>query len=125
MPTYEYSCRDCGEPLEVVQSIHDDSLTTCPSCGGSLRKLFGNVGVVFKGSGFYKNDSRSTTKSTEVAKRDSTKDSSQSSGKSESVSSAGKADTSSSSSTSGSSESGSGSRGSSSSSSAKTDSKKS
>ncbi len=58
MPTYEYSCNDCGERLDVVQSIHDDSLTVCPNCGGTLRKLFGNVGVVFKGSGFYKNDSR-------------------------------------------------------------------
>jgi putative FmdB family regulatory protein len=83
VPTYEYSCRDCGEPLEVVQSIHDDSLTTCPSCGGSLRKLFGNVGVVFKGSGFYKNDSRSTTKSAEAAKRDAKKDAGQSSDKGE------------------------------------------
>ncbi|MFZ1854938.1 MAG: FmdB family zinc ribbon protein [Candidatus Nanopelagicales bacterium] len=58
MPTYEYVCTECSEPLEVVQSIHDDSLTQCPSCGGKLRKIFGNVGVVFKGSGFYKNDSR-------------------------------------------------------------------
>ena len=58
MPTYEYSCNDCGERIDVVQSIHDDSLTVCPNCGGTLRKLFGNVGVVFKGSGFYKNDSR-------------------------------------------------------------------
>ena len=58
MPTYEYSCNDCGEELEVVQSIHDDSLTVCPNCGGQLRKHFGNVGVVFKGSGFYKTDSR-------------------------------------------------------------------
>jgi putative FmdB family regulatory protein len=124
VPTYEYSCRDCGEPLEVVQSIHDDSLTTCPSCGGSLRKLFGNVGVVFKGSGFYKNDSRSTTKSTEVAKRDSKKDTSKSSGESESSSSAGKAGESSSSSTSSSSGNGTGST-SSSSSSTNADSKKS
>ncbi|NQU36724.1 MAG: FmdB family transcriptional regulator, partial [Actinobacteria bacterium] len=109
MPTYEYSCRDCGEPLEVVQSIHDDSLTTCPSCGGSLRKLFGNVGVVFKGSGFYKNDSRSTTKSTEVARRDSKKDAGSSSGKGDSGNGAGKSDSASSSSTSGSTGSGSGS----------------
>ena len=90
MPTYEYSCRDCGEPLEVVQSIHDDSLTTCPSCGGSLRKLFGNVGVVFKGSGFYKNDSRSTTKSAEAAKRDAKKDAGQSSDKGEAGKETGK-----------------------------------
>ena len=60
MPTYEYRCRDCGEPLEVVQSFTDDPLETCPSCGGSLRKVFGAVGISFKGSGFYKTDSRST-----------------------------------------------------------------
>jgi putative FmdB family regulatory protein len=59
MPTYEYRCRDCGEEHEVVQSFQDDALTECPACGGSLRKLFGNVGITFKGSGFYKTDSRS------------------------------------------------------------------
>jgi putative FmdB family regulatory protein len=59
MPTYEYVCTDCGTPLEVVQSIHDPALTECPACsGGRLRKVFGNVGVVFKGSGFYRTDSR-------------------------------------------------------------------
>lgn len=63
MPTYEYVCKNCGKQLEVVQSIHDDALTTCPECGGTLRKLFGNVGVVFKGSGFYKTDSRNNKKS--------------------------------------------------------------
>ncbi|MEI8083536.1 MAG: FmdB family zinc ribbon protein [Actinomycetes bacterium] len=59
MPTYEYICTQCGEPLEIVQSIHEPSLTVCPKCDGKLRKVFGNVGVVFKGSGFYKTDSRS------------------------------------------------------------------
>ena len=59
MPTYEYVCTECGSPLEVVQSIHEPSLTECPSCGGRLRKVFGNVGVVFKGSGFYRTDNRS------------------------------------------------------------------
>lgn len=59
VPTYEYLCTDCGSPLEIVQSIHEPSLTHCPDCGGKLRKVFGNVGVVFKGSGFYKTDSRS------------------------------------------------------------------
>ena len=59
MPTYEYSCKSCGEHLEVVQSFKDDALTECPNCGGDLRKVFGNIGIVFKGSGFYKNDSRS------------------------------------------------------------------
>ena len=58
MPTYEYACRTCGEHHEVVQSFGDDALTVCPSCGGELRKVFSAVGVVFKGSGFYKTDSR-------------------------------------------------------------------
>jgi len=58
MPTYEYVCKSCGEPLEVVQAFTDAALTTCPACGGELRKVFGNVGIVFKGSGFYKTDSR-------------------------------------------------------------------
>ena len=58
MPTYEYRCKDCGRDLEVVQSFTDDALTTCEACGGRLRKVFGNVGIAFKGSGFYKNDSR-------------------------------------------------------------------
>jgi putative FmdB family regulatory protein len=60
MPTYEYRCKDCGEPLEVVQSFSDDALTECPACGGTLRKVFGNVGISFKGSGFYKTDSRTS-----------------------------------------------------------------
>jgi putative FmdB family regulatory protein len=59
MPTYEYSCKSCGEHLEVVQSFKDAALTECPNCGGDLRKVFGNIGIVFKGSGFYRNDSRS------------------------------------------------------------------
>jgi putative FmdB family regulatory protein len=60
MPTYEYRCRDCGHELEVVQAFSDDPLTECPACGGSLRKVFGNVGISFKGSGFYKTDSRAS-----------------------------------------------------------------
>src|ERR1700689_1213391 len=60
MPTYEYVCRSCGEQLEKVQAFTDAPLTTCPSCEGELRKVFGNVGIVFKGSGFYKTDSRTT-----------------------------------------------------------------
>jgi putative FmdB family regulatory protein len=63
MPTYEYVCRNCGNRLEVVQSFHDDALTVCPSCSGELKKVFGSVGIVFKGSGFYKNDSRNATSS--------------------------------------------------------------
>ena len=58
MPTYEYACKDCGSHLEVVQSFSDDPLTECPSCSGSLRKVFGTIGIAFKGSGFYKTDSR-------------------------------------------------------------------
>ena len=60
MPTYEYSCKSCGEHLEVVQSFADDAVTVCPVCDGELRKVFGSIGIVFKGSGFYKTDSRST-----------------------------------------------------------------
>jgi putative FmdB family regulatory protein len=63
MPTYEYRCRNCGEPLEVVQSFTDDPLTECPACGGGLRKVFQAVGIAFKGSGFYKTDSRKAAKS--------------------------------------------------------------
>jgi putative FmdB family regulatory protein len=62
MPTYEYACKSCGEHLEVVQSFKDDPLTTCPKCGGDLRKVFGSIGIAFKGSGFYKTDSRSGSK---------------------------------------------------------------
>ena len=58
MPTYEYACRNCGSHLEVVQSFSDDPLTECPHCGGPLRKVFGSIGITFKGSGFYKTDSR-------------------------------------------------------------------
>ena len=59
MPTYEYACKACGEHLEVAQSFKDDALSECPACGGPLRKVFGNIGVTFKGSGFYRTDSRS------------------------------------------------------------------
>ncbi|MHB8669827.1 MAG: FmdB family zinc ribbon protein [Acidimicrobiales bacterium] len=61
MPTYEYRCKDCGEHLEVAQSFKDAALTECPACGGSLRKVFGSIGIAFKGSGFYKTDSRSSS----------------------------------------------------------------
>jgi putative FmdB family regulatory protein len=62
MPTYEYACTSCGQHVDVVQSFSDDPLTTCPSCGGTLRKVYAPVGIVLKGSGFYKTDSRSATK---------------------------------------------------------------
>ncbi|MEI8050649.1 MAG: FmdB family zinc ribbon protein [Actinomycetes bacterium] len=63
MPTYEYVCTKCGHQFEIVQSFSDDALTKCPECKGKLRKVFGSVGIVFKGSGFYKNDSRGSSSS--------------------------------------------------------------
>jgi putative FmdB family regulatory protein len=62
VPTYAYACTDCAHDFEVVQSFSDDSLSVCPICTGRLRKVFSNVGVVFKGSGFYRNDSRGPEK---------------------------------------------------------------
>lgn len=62
MPTYAYACTDCDHRFEVVQSFTDDSLTECPQCDGRLRKLFNAVGVVFKGGGFYRTDSRADTR---------------------------------------------------------------
>lgn len=62
MPTYQYACTSCGAQLEVVQKFSDDPLAECPECAGRLRKVFSAVGVVFKGSGFYRNDSRSDSK---------------------------------------------------------------
>ncbi|MEU4330390.1 FmdB family zinc ribbon protein [Nonomuraea dietziae] len=61
MPTYQYVCNDCGQPLEVVQKFSDDALTICPNCEGQLRKVFSAVGIVFKGSGFYRTDNRSSS----------------------------------------------------------------
>jgi putative FmdB family regulatory protein len=75
MPTYEYRCTSCGEDIEVVQSFADAPLTTCDTCGGILRKVFTPVGIVFKGSGFYKTDSRSGSGSSSKTK-ESTKESS-------------------------------------------------
>ncbi|MGA8547908.1 MAG: FmdB family zinc ribbon protein [Mycobacterium sp.] len=63
MPTYSYACTDCGDRFDVVQAFTDDTLTTCEKCAGRLRKLFNSVGVVFKGSGFYRTDSRESAKS--------------------------------------------------------------
>jgi putative FmdB family regulatory protein len=63
MPTYEYVCTKCGDQFEIVQSFSDDALTKCAKCKGALRKVFGSVGIVFKGSGFYKNDSRGSSSS--------------------------------------------------------------
>lgn len=63
MPTYQYACTECGHAFEQFQSFSEDALTSCPSCEGKLRKVFSAAGIVFKGSGFYKTDSRSSTSS--------------------------------------------------------------
>ncbi|WP_171166790.1 FmdB family zinc ribbon protein [Streptomyces sp. I05A-00742] len=72
MPTYQYQCTECGEGLEAVQKFTDDALTVCPSCDGRLKKVFSAVGIVFKGSGFYRNDSRGSASSSTPAKSSST-----------------------------------------------------
>ncbi|TDC95830.1 FmdB family transcriptional regulator [Saccharopolyspora aridisoli] len=64
MPTYQYACTECDHQFEQVQSFSEDSLTECPQCNGRLRKLFNAVGIVFKGSGFYRTDNRSSSSST-------------------------------------------------------------
>lgn len=68
MPTYAYACTSCGHELEVVQSMTDAALTECPQCSGALRKVFHPVGVAFKGSGFYRTDSRAADKPDSPAK---------------------------------------------------------
>jgi putative FmdB family regulatory protein len=70
VPTYQYSCTDCGEPVDAVQKFTDAPLTVCAACGGKLRKVFSPVGIVFKGSGFYRTDSRNGSTSTVDAKKD-------------------------------------------------------
>ncbi|HEY9374974.1 FmdB family zinc ribbon protein [Streptomyces sp.] len=67
MPTYQYQCTECGEGLEAVQKFTDDALTECPNCKGRLKKVFSAVGIVFKGSGFYRNDSRGASSSSSPA----------------------------------------------------------
>ena len=79
MPTYAYRCKDCGHAFEAVQAFTDDALTECPACGGVLRKQYGSVGVSFKGSGFYRTDSRSGTGSAGGSTSDSAAGSSTSS----------------------------------------------
>ena len=79
MPTYQYTCTECGEPLEAVQKFTDAPLTVCPACGGRLRKVFSAVGIVFKGSGFYRTDSRNGSGATAPA-ASSTSDSGSSNG---------------------------------------------
>ncbi|WP_405839074.1 FmdB family transcriptional regulator [Streptomyces platensis] len=95
MPTYQYQCTECGEGLEAVQKFTDDALTECPACDGRLKKVFSAVGIVFKGSGFYRNDSRGSSSSSSPAKSasasgttSSSDSSSSSSGSSDSKSSA-------------------------------------
>ena len=75
MPTYQYACTACGHQLEAVQSFADEPLTECPACEGRLRKLFSSVGVVFKGSGFYRTDSRSGATKDGATKDGATRDS--------------------------------------------------
>ncbi len=85
MPTYEYRCKDCGHTFDAYQAFTDDPLTECPECSGTVKKVFGNVGISFKGSGFYKTDSRSSSGSGSASggngsSKDSSGDSSTSSG---------------------------------------------
>ncbi|MFC8917112.1 FmdB family zinc ribbon protein [Streptomyces sp. NPDC047821] len=90
MPTYQYQCTECGEGLEAVQKFTDDALTECPSCQGRLKKVFSAVGIVFKGSGFYRNDSRGSSSSSSPAAKSS--GSTGSTGSSSSSSSSGSSD---------------------------------
>jgi putative FmdB family regulatory protein len=89
VPTYQYACTECGEPLEVVQKFSDDALTECPACGGRLRKIFSPAAIVFRGSGFYRTDSRSgsgAASTTKDAKKDAAKTETKSETKKESTS---------------------------------------
>ncbi len=84
MPTYSYACTECGDRFDAVQAFSDSALTTCAKCNGRLRKLFGNVGVVFKGSGFYRTDSRESAKSSAKSSTNGSASSSESSSSSSS-----------------------------------------
>jgi putative FmdB family regulatory protein len=92
VPTYQYTCTECGEPLEAVQKFADAPLTVCPACGGRLRKVFSAVGIVFKGSGFYRTDSRNGSGAKAPAAKDKEKSSSESSSTSDSSGSNGSGD---------------------------------
>jgi putative FmdB family regulatory protein len=86
VPTYQYACTACGHQLEAVQTFAEDPLTECPACAGRLRKLFSSVGIVFKGSGFYRTDSRGKTgEAKESSKTETKSDSKTESTKSEST----------------------------------------
>jgi putative FmdB family regulatory protein len=78
VPTYSYACTECGDRFDAVQAFSDAALTTCSKCSGRLRKLFGNVGVVFKGSGFYRNDSRESAKTSATSSSNGSASSSES-----------------------------------------------
>ncbi|HEY3994350.1 MAG TPA: FmdB family zinc ribbon protein [Mycobacterium sp.] len=91
MPTYSYQCTECDDRFDVVQAFTDDALTTCERCSGRLRKRFNSVGVVFKGSGFYRTDSRESSKSSKASTNgSSTSDSGSSSSSSDNSSSSDK-----------------------------------
>ncbi|MFA4082966.1 MULTISPECIES: FmdB family zinc ribbon protein [Mycobacteriaceae] len=99
MPTYSYACADCGDKFDIVQAFTDDALTVCQKCSGKLRKLFNSVGIVFKGSGFYRTDSRSgsvdaAAKSDSGAKSESKSSSSETSASSSSSTSSSSGSTS-------------------------------
>jgi putative FmdB family regulatory protein len=87
VPTYQYACTECDHAFEQVQSFTEDSLTSCPQCEGRLRKIFNAVGVVFKGSGFYRTDNRSDAKSSTASKTGASAESSSTSTESSSTSS--------------------------------------
>ena len=86
MPTYEYACKNCEEHVEVVQSFKDEPLTECPSCGGTLRKVFAPVGIVLKGSGFYKTDDRKSSGASQSSSESKSSSDSKSSSESKSES---------------------------------------
>jgi putative FmdB family regulatory protein len=86
VPTYQYACTECGDQLEAVQKFTDDPLTVCEACGGRLRKVFSPVGIVFKGSGFYRTDSRNGSSAASAPAKDNAKESAKESKATESVS---------------------------------------
>ncbi|MCX2962726.1 FmdB family zinc ribbon protein [Gordonia sp. Z-3] len=87
MPTYSYACTECDNKFDIVQSFSDDALTECPQCTGRLRKLFNSVGIVFKGSGFYRTDSRKSSSASESSSTSESSSSSSSGSSSDSSSS--------------------------------------
>ncbi len=89
MPTYQYACTDCGDKSEVVQRFTDDPLTVCSACGGKLRKVYSPVGIVFKGSGFYRTDSRKGSSTVTAGKETAANGSGESSGDGSSSGSSG------------------------------------